>query len=101
MADASPPLARTPIHRALSRPNLLMGTDRELLLLTGLASIILVFVVLTWFSVLIGASIWIIVGALLRMMARSDPHMRQVYLRHVTYRSHYRAAATPWRKRGH
>ncbi len=40
-------LDRSRIHRALSRPNLLIGADRELVLLTGLAAIILIFVVLT------------------------------------------------------
>lgn len=53
MAEASVPLARSRIHRALSRPNHLMGADRELVLLTGLATVILIFVVLTWFSALL------------------------------------------------
>ncbi|TAZ25345.1 conjugal transfer protein TrbD, partial (plasmid) [Rhizobium ruizarguesonis] len=35
MADAGVGLHRNRIHRALSRPNLLMGADRELVLLTG------------------------------------------------------------------
>ena len=41
MAEAGAPLSRSPIHRALSRPNHLMGADRELVLLTGLATVIL------------------------------------------------------------
>ncbi|MFX5328458.1 VirB3 family type IV secretion system protein, partial [Acinetobacter baumannii] len=36
MSDGSSNLARSRIHRALSRPNLLMGADRELVLVTGL-----------------------------------------------------------------
>ena len=47
MADPATPLSRSRIHRALSRPNLLMGADRELVLLTGLAAAISAFVVLT------------------------------------------------------
>ncbi|MQX75930.1 hypothetical protein GHK80_06605 [Sinorhizobium medicae] len=46
-AESGANLARSRVHRALSRPNLLMGADRELVLLTGLASVILIFVVLT------------------------------------------------------
>ena len=53
MADAGAGLHRNRIHRALSRPNLLMGADRELVLLTGLAAIILIFVVLTVYSALV------------------------------------------------
>jgi type IV secretion system protein TrbD len=98
MAEATIPLTRSRIHRALSRPNLLMGADRELVLLTGLASVILVFVVLTWFSVLFGTAIWIAVVAALRMMAKADPIMRRIYLRHIGYRPTYRANSSPWHR---
>lgn len=98
MAEASVPLARARIHRALSRPNHLMGADRELVLLTGLATVILVFVVLTWFSALFGVAVWIVVIGTLRMMAKADPMMRKVYVRHVGYRPSYRPTSTPWRR---
>jgi type IV secretion system protein VirB3 len=98
MAEASVPLARSRIHRALSRPNHLMGADRELVLLTGLATVILIFVVLTWFSALFGAAIWIVVMGALRVMAKADPMMRQVYVRHIGYRPSYRPTSTPWRR---
>jgi type IV secretion system protein VirB3 len=77
---------------------LLIGADRELVLITGLATVILIFVVLTWYSALIGAAIWIGVVELLRMMAKADPLMRRVYVRHIRYRPEYRPTSTPWRK---
>ena len=98
MADLSSSLQRTRIHRALSRPNLLMGADRELVLVTGLASIILIFVVLTWISALFGLAVWTVIVGLLRMMAKADPQMRPVYLRHIAYRPHYRPTSSPWRR---
>ena len=98
MAETGAPLARSIIHRALSRPNLLMGADRELVLLTGLAAIILIFVVLTWFSTLIGIAVWIAVIGVLRVMAKADPMMRRIYARHILYRPHYRPTSTPWRR---
>ena len=98
MAEPVVPLSRSRIHRALSRPNHLMGADSELVLLTGLAAAILIFVVLTWFSTLIGIAIWIAVVAALRMMAKADPMMRQVYIRHIAYRTSYRPTSTPWRR---
>jgi type IV secretion system protein TrbD len=91
-------LRRNPIHRALSRPNLLMGADRELLLLTGIAAVILIFVVLTIYSAILGVIVWIVIVGLLRMMAKSDPLMRQVYARHISYKPYYRPTAAPWRK---
>jgi type IV secretory pathway TrbD component len=97
MSDSSS-LVRSRIHRALSRPNLLMGADRELVLLTGLAAVILIFVVLTWYAALFGIAIWLVTVAALRMMAKSDPLMRRVYLRHISLRPYYRATSTPWRR---
>ncbi len=98
MAEHGSSLDRSRIHRALSRPNLLLGADRELVLLTGLAAAILIFVVLTWYAALFGGAIWIVVVAALRMMAKADPMMRRVYARHINYRPYYRPTSTPWRR---
>ncbi|WVT78005.1 conjugal transfer protein TrbD (plasmid) [Sinorhizobium chiapasense] len=98
MAESLSGLHRNRIHRALSRPNLLMGADRELVLLTGLASVILIFVVLTLYSALFGIAVWIVIVGLLRMMAKTDPLMRQVYIRHISYKPHYKATTSPWRQ---
>ena len=98
MVEITSSLERTRIHRALSRPNLLLGTDRELVLVTGLAAAILIFVVLTWVSALFGLAVWTVIVGLLRMMAKADPQMRRVYLRHITYRPHYRPTSSPWRR---
>lgn len=98
MAESLSGLQRNRIHRALSRPNLLMGADRELLLLTGLAAVILIFVVLTVYSALIGIAVWIVIAGVLRMMAKADPLMRKVYIRHISYRPYYKATTSPWRR---
>lgn len=98
MAERESRLDRVRIHRALSRPALLFGADRELVLMTGLIAVILIFVVLTIISAVVGFVIWMVVVGLLRMMAKADPLMRQVYLRHMKYRSHYRPTSSPWRK---
>lgn len=98
MVDPLSSLHRHRIHRALSRPNLLMGADRELVLVTALAAIILIFVVLTVSSALFGVLAWLSILGLLRKMAKFDPFMRQVYLRHILYQPHYRPTASPWRR---
>ncbi|CAM5285027.1 hypothetical protein AFEL58S_00036 [Afipia felis] len=98
MAERFSNLHPSRIYRALSRPNLLLGADRELVLMTGLAAVILIFVVLTWFSVLLGLLVWSGIVGILRMMAKVDPMMRQVYLRHIRYQPRYRPTSTPWRK---
>lgn len=98
MTDHEGQLDRARIHRALSRPTLLFGADRELVLLTGLAAIILIFVMLTPVSAVLGLGIWILLVGLLRMMAKADPQMRRVYLRHIRYAPVYRPTSTPWRR---
>lgn len=98
MTERGSGLDRSRVHRALSRPNLLIGADRELLLLAGLAAAILIFVVLTWYAALFGVTVWLIAVAALRIMAKADPLMRQVYIRHISYKSYYRATSTPWRR---
>ena len=98
MAETVAPLATARIHRALSRPNHPMGADRELVLVTGLTTVILIFVRLTLPSVLLGIAIRIGVVGVLRIMAKADPMMRQVYLRHIGYRPNYRPTSSPWRR---
>ncbi|MBD9627969.1 VirB3 family type IV secretion system protein [Ensifer sp. ENS06] len=98
MVDSMSGLQRNRIHRALSRPSLLMGADRELVLITGLAAVILIFVVLTVYSAIVGVVVWILVVGVLRMMAKSDPQMRQVYVRHIAYKPYYKATSSPWRR---
>jgi type IV secretion system protein VirB3 len=98
MSESGSLLAHSRIHRALSRPNLLMGADRELVLVTGLAAVILIFVVLTWYAAIFGIAIWLVAVAALRMMAKADPLMRKVYVRHIRYKSSYRATSSPWRR---
>lgn len=98
MVDVVGGLQRNRIHRALSRPNLLMGADRELVLMTGLAAVILIFVVLTAYSIILGIVAWVMVFSILRAMAKSDPLMRQVYVRHMRYRAHYLPTSSPWRR---
>lgn len=98
MAESLSSLQRNRVHRALSRPNLLMGADRELVLITGLAAVILIFVVLTIYSALFGIAVWIVIVGALRMMAKADPMMRKVYVRHISYKPYYKATTSPWRR---
>ena len=95
MTDRDKLLDLHPIHRALSRPNLMFGADRELVLITGLISAILIFVVITLYAAVLGCVAWFITIAALRRMAKSDPLMRRVYLRHIRYRPFYQPTALP------
>lgn len=59
---------------------------------------ILNFVALIWFSALSEIAVRNTVVGALRMMAKADPMMRQLYLRHIAYRPTYRSPSSPWRR---
>jgi type IV secretion system protein VirB3 len=85
------PLRRLPIYRSLSRPQLLLGAERELVLVLGMLAAILVFAAQTLVAVLAGSALWLAGVCLLRRMAKADPFMSRVYLRHIRYRAYYPA----------
>ena len=89
-------LKKIPVFTALNKPNLILGADRELMLFTGLFSAMLVFLSLTWQTFIMGITLWVVVSILLRMMAKNDPMMQKVYLKHIKYNSFYAAHSTPF-----
>ncbi|HLH32096.1 MAG TPA: conjugal transfer protein TrbD [Terriglobia bacterium] len=81
------------IHPSLHRPRLILGADRELVIFLGLLSSILIFALVTWWSVILGIVLWLTGVSFLVAMGREDPLLRHVYLRHIKYRAFYPAKA--------
>ncbi len=78
-------LKAVPLHRALTRPQLFAGGEREPMLLLLLICFTLVFIGLSWFT-LATALLFHFLGVLiLRQMAKRDPLMTGVYRRHIVY----------------
>ncbi|WP_294041428.1 conjugal transfer protein TrbD [Thiolapillus sp.] len=90
-------LRAVPIRRAGNRENLFMGGDREMVMFSGLMAFAMVFSAQEVRATLFGLVLWF--GALygLRVMAKADPAMRHVYLRHRLYKAYYPPRSTPWR----
>lgn len=82
------------IYRFGWRPTLFMGADRELTILLSMFCGIAVFYSFNIILILITAIIWSVNMKLLKMMARADPLMRQVYRNHIKYKSIYLAKST-------
>jgi len=87
----------TPLHRSANRPNLFLGGDRELVMFTGVVAFALVFAAQEWTATIFGISLWLLALYLFRLMAKSDPLMRFVYLRNRVYQAYYPARSTPFR----
>jgi len=85
------------ISDALHRPALLLGGEREWVLITGLLSAALIGVTLSPLAIIAGLALWVGVIAVLRNMAKSDPIMTKVYIRHIKYRAYYPARSHPKR----
>ena len=90
-------LRHLPFHRVLHRPNLFLGGEREPALLTLLVAGGLAMSGMNWVSFLVGAALWFSAIPILRWMAKADPHMSRIYLRHIRYRGYYPARSRPYR----
>lgn len=90
-------LRSIPIRRSGYRENLFMGGDRELVMFSGLLAGALVFSAQDLKATIFGVALWF--GALYacRRMAKADPKMRHVYLRHRLYATYYPPRSTPFR----
>ena len=84
-------LREVPFHESANRPNLLLGGDRELVLVIAILAAMLVFAVMKWWSVMAGIALWLAAVGVLARMGKADPLLRHVYLRHIRYRSYYPA----------
>lgn len=75
-----------------------MGGDRELVMFSGLMAFALIFSAQELRATVVGLILWF--GALyaFRIMAKADPKMRFVYLRHRRYKPYYPARSTPFRE---
>lgn len=88
-----------PVHRSLHRPPLVMGADRELVLTSALFCFLMGFGGMSAFSVGSALLAWLFILYMLRRMAKADPQMCRIWLRHVAQQPYYLAHATPWQTR--
>jgi type IV secretion system protein TrbD len=79
------------IHHSLIRPVLLLGAERELVLLTAVVAAVLVLSLQRPLFAAAGIALWVAGLAALQRAAKADPQLSRVYLRHVRYRSFYEA----------
>ena len=79
------------INQSANRPNLLLGGDRELVLVTVMITGGLAFSLASWWGIGLAVMLWIGSIAALQRMGKADPLLRQVYLRHIRYPTFYSA----------
>jgi type IV secretion system protein VirB3 len=82
---------RSPIRKSLLRPLLVLGGERELVMASGMLTAILVFSVANPVAAGIGIVFWVASLAAFARMAKADPQMLKVYIRHVNKKLYYPA----------
>lgn len=77
------------------RPILLMGAERELLLISAIIAAVLVLSLQQLLFTVVGVVFWCLSLAVLQRAAKADPQFSRVYLRHARYRGYYAAQSHP------
>lgn len=88
-----------PIHQSLHRPELVLGGEREPVMLSALLSFITGIVgavSFTWVTVLCAVTFWLLTVWMFRRMAKADPLMTMIWRRHIGYGHHYPARSSIW-----
>lgn len=74
-----------------NRGHLFLGGERELVLVTALLCLILVVVLQSLASAVLGVVLWLLLLPVYRLMARADPMMSRVYLKYTRFQGFYPA----------
>ena len=90
-------LRKTPIYRALHRPYLVLGGERELMIIVLFVSFAFIVLLMNVVAFLIG--VVFLLGSVygLRQMAKSDPFMSRVYFQQLFYKEYYPPFSHPCR----
>lgn len=87
-----------PVHQSLHRQQHVMGAERELVLTSALVALLVGAGGLSLLSVVTAATFWIASLFVLRRMAKADPLMSRVWMRHIKQQLVYPARAGVWRR---
>ena len=89
-----------PIHQSLYRHAHILGAERELVMTTALIALLVGVGGLTAVSIVSAAGFWILSVFVFRRMAKADPIMSRVWLRHIKQQEFHPAKASRWRQFG-
>jgi type IV secretion system protein TrbD len=87
-----------PIYQSLHRHSMFFGAERTPAMLAALIAGLVGIGGLSVITTVAAVLFWMSVIGVLRMIAKRDPLMSQVFLRHIKQQTYYPAKGTPWRK---
>ena len=86
----------TPIHDSLNRPILMMGGERNLVLMLAVIAGVFIFSLAHVWAAIMGVAMWVLGQWGLSRAAAYDPQLSQTGIRAMKYKRYYPAQATPF-----
>ena len=85
-----------PIHQSIHRHDLVLGGERDLVLYAGLLAVILFVTGMSLVATGLALAVWLACLAALCRMAKADPMMSGIWVRHIRQQDYYPAHSSPW-----
>jgi len=85
-----------PIHASLNRPLLILGGERNLVLMLAVIAGVFIFSLAQFWAFIAGILLWLTGQWALAQAAKYDPLLSRIGPRHVRYRRHYPAGSSPF-----
>ncbi len=85
-----------PIHSSLNRPLLVLGGERQLVLMLGVISGVFIISLAQLWAAIVGIVLWVVGQYFLARAASYDTQLSKVAPRHLKYKSQYLSSATPF-----
>ena len=89
-----------PIRQSLHRHNQVFGAEREIVMFSTLIALMVGIGGMTLISGVSAGLFWLGSIFVLRLMAKSDPQMSRVWMRHLKQQDSYPARSHRWRSQG-
>ena len=89
-----------PIRQSLHRHNQVFGAEREIVMFSALIALLVGIGGMTLISGVSAGLFWLGSIFILRLMAKSDPQMSRVWMRHLKQQDLYSARSPRWRSQG-
>lgn len=87
-----------PIHQSLHRHHHVMGAEREIALSISLIAMLVGIGGMTWLSGFVAILFYVVGIVVARRMAKADPIMSRVWMRHIKQQLYYPAKSGIWRQ---
>ncbi len=70
----------------------MLGAERELVFSSGIIAVIMIFSLGSVPLAIVGAGFWVVTLGVFQRMAKADPQLTRVYIRHINRKIYYPAA---------